>query len=94
MSNTYHVEGAKGVRERLQSIEDWSTVIRKKLLLLQQGNYQGGEVLDDAVILAENIAKLASHGKLATAAEAIEIEAQIEQFITLLSIEIDSFTYI
>ncbi len=77
-------------REVLRDVERRAVAIRKLLKNLEQG--QGREmrgVMDDAVKLAETIERLAHWGQSCPAADAVEVELQVEVLTSFLQGEID-----
>lgn len=77
-------------RDLLHNVERRAVAIRKLLKSLGQG--QGRVVrgvMDDAVKLAETIEQLAHWGQSCSAADAVEVEFQVEVLSSLLEVEID-----
>ncbi len=83
-------DSAARPRERLREVERQTVAIRKLLKLLEQG--KGREVrgvMDDAAKLAGTIERLAHWGQSCTAADAVNVEFQVETLISFLEVEVD-----
>ena len=82
-------------RDVLRNAERRAVAIRKLLKKHEQG--QGRDVrgvMDDAAKLAETIEHIALWGQSCPAADAVEVEFQVEVLTSLLEVEVDHILYI